>query len=81
MMDDVLSRILNGFSTTFLQADRGFIILRAADGSLAPRCTGTRQPGQDETIRISRNTVKHLMDSKEAILSHEVTMKNRAQRI
>ena len=76
-LDDVLPKVLSSLFKIFLQADRGFIVLRGEDGSLVPRWTKARRPGQDETIRISRTIVRRVMDSKEAILSHDVTKDER----
>jgi serine phosphatase RsbU (regulator of sigma subunit) len=76
-LDDVLPQVLNSLFKIFLQADRGFIVLQEEDQSLVPRWTKARKLGHDETIRISRTIVKHVMDSKEAILSHDVTKDDR----
>jgi len=76
-LDEVLPKVLNSLFKIFLQADRGFIVLRSEDGSLIPRWTKARRAGQDETIRISRTIVRRVMDSKEAILSHDVTKDDR----
>jgi len=76
-LDEVLPKVLGSLFKIFLQADRGFIVLRAEDGSLVPRWTKARRAGQDETIRISRTIVRRVMDSKEAILSHDVTKDDR----
>ena len=76
-LDEVLPKVLSSLFKIFLQADRGFIVLRSDDGSLIPRWTKARRAGQDETIRISRTIVRRVMDSKEAILSHDVTKDDR----
>jgi len=76
-LDEVLPKVLNSLFKIFLQADRGFIVLRSDDGGLVPRWTKARRPIQDETIRISRTIVRRVMDSKEAILSHDVTKDDR----
>ena len=76
-LDDVLPKVLDSLFKIFLQADRGFIVLRGEDGSLVPKWTKARRPGQDETIRISRTIVRRVMESKEAILSHDVTKDER----
>jgi serine phosphatase RsbU (regulator of sigma subunit) len=76
-LDDVLPKVLSSLFKIFLQADRGFIVLRGEDGSLVPRWTKARRLGQDETIRISRTIVRRVMESKEAILSHDVTKDDR----
>lgn len=76
-LDEVLPKVLDSLFKIFLQADRGFIVLRGDDGSLIPRWTKARRAGQDEMIRISRTIVRRVMDSKEAILSHDVTKDDR----
>lgn len=76
-LDEVLPKVLDSLFKIFLQADRGFIVLQGEDGSLVPRWTKARRAGQDETIRISRTIVRRVMDSKEAILSHDVTKDDR----
>lgn len=70
-LDDVLPKVLNSLFKIFLQADRGFIVLQAEDGTLVPRWARARRPGQEETIRISRTIVRRVMESKEAILSRD----------
>jgi serine phosphatase RsbU (regulator of sigma subunit)/pSer/pThr/pTyr-binding forkhead associated (FHA) protein len=76
-LDQVLPQVLNSLFQIFLQADRGFIVLQTEDGSLVPRWTTARKAIHDETIRISRSIVKTVMESKEAILSHDVMKDNR----
>ena len=76
-LDAVLPKVLDSLFKIFLQADRGFIVLCGEDGSILPRWTKTRRPDQEETIRISRTIVRRVLDSKEAILSHDVTKDDR----
>jgi sigma-B regulation protein RsbU (phosphoserine phosphatase) len=68
-LDQVLPRVLNSLFKVFLQADRGFILLRDNRGELAARWTKLRREGSTETIRISRTIVKEVVRSKQAILS------------
>jgi serine phosphatase RsbU (regulator of sigma subunit)/pSer/pThr/pTyr-binding forkhead associated (FHA) protein len=68
-LDQVLPRVLNTLFKVFLQADRGFILLRDERGELVPRWTKLRREGSNETIRISRTIVKEVIRSKQAILS------------
>lgn len=68
-LDDVLPNILKSLFKIFVQADRGFIVLRSDDGKLIPRWTRVRREDQENTIRISRTIVRHVMDTKQAILS------------
>jgi serine phosphatase RsbU (regulator of sigma subunit)/pSer/pThr/pTyr-binding forkhead associated (FHA) protein len=76
-LDQVLPQVLNSLFKIFLQADRGFIVLQTEDGDLVPRWTTARKAVHDETIRISRTIVRRVMESKEAILSHDVTKDDR----
>jgi serine phosphatase RsbU (regulator of sigma subunit)/pSer/pThr/pTyr-binding forkhead associated (FHA) protein len=68
-LDDVLPKILNGLFKIFVQADRGFIVLREESGRLVPRWTKVRREENEDTIRISRTICNQVMDQKEAILS------------
>jgi serine phosphatase RsbU (regulator of sigma subunit)/pSer/pThr/pTyr-binding forkhead associated (FHA) protein len=68
-LDDVLPKILNGLFKIFVQADRGFIVLREESGRLVPRWTKVRREENEDTIRISRTICNHVMEQKEAILS------------
>jgi len=76
-LDDVLPKVLSSLFKIFLQADRGFIVLQAEDGTLVPRWAKARRANQEETIRISRTIVRRVMDSKEAILSHDAARDER----
>jgi serine phosphatase RsbU (regulator of sigma subunit) len=68
-LDDVLPNILKSLFKIFVQADRGFVVLRSDDGKLIPRWTRVRREDQGDTIRISRTIVRHVMETKQAILS------------
>jgi phosphoserine phosphatase RsbU/P len=76
-LDKVLPQVLNSLFKIFLQADRGFIVLKTESGELAPRWTKFRNERRDDTIRISRTIVKHVMESREAILSADATRDER----
>ena len=75
-LDDVLPQLLNSLFKIFVQADRGFIVLKTADGGLAPRWTKLRRE-DDDTIRISKTIVNQVMASKEAILSADAATDER----
>ncbi len=67
---EVLPKLLDSLFSIFLQADRGFVVLRAAGrGDLIPMAVKHRRPEEVETIRISRTIVNEVMAAKEAILS------------
>jgi serine phosphatase RsbU (regulator of sigma subunit)/pSer/pThr/pTyr-binding forkhead associated (FHA) protein len=69
-LDEVLSRILDSLFKIFVQADRGFVLLKqSATGPLVPRAVKHRREGSDDTIRISRTIINQVMNSKEAVLS------------
>ena len=72
-LDAVLATILDSLFKIFLQADRGFVVLKEADGRLVPRWTKVRREGIEDSIRISRTIVRHVMEKKEAILSADAT--------
>ncbi len=76
-LDQVLPRVLNSLFKVFLQADRGFILLRDDQGELLPRWTKLRREGSNETIRISRTIVKEVVRSKQAILSADAAADER----
>ena len=76
-LDEVLPNVLKSLFKIFMQADRGFIVLKNEDGALVPRWTQTRREDADDTIRISRTIVNEVMDSKEAILSADAASDSR----
>lgn len=77
ILDEVLPQVLRSLSKIFLQADRGFIVLRSPTGELVPRHTWTRKQEGEETIRISRTIVRHVMDTRDAILSADASRDER----
>jgi serine phosphatase RsbU (regulator of sigma subunit) len=76
-LDQVLPRVLSSLFKLFLQADRGFILLRDDQGELVPRWTKLRREGSTETIRISRTIVKEVVRTKQAILSADAAADER----
>ena len=77
-LDQVLPKILDSLFKIFVQADRGFIVLREPDGgALAPKAFRQRREDDDENVRISRTIVNKAMNDKEAILSHDAATDKR----
>jgi len=76
-LDKVLPQLLDSLFKIFIQADRGFIILESDSGQLVPRWTKLRRESQDDSLRISRTIVKHVMESREAILSADAASDER----
>ncbi len=68
-LDEVLSKLLNSVFKIFIQADRGFVVLRTGDGILVPKAVKHRRADLEDQIRISRTIVHQVMTSQEAILS------------
>lgn len=76
-LDEVLPKALECLFRIFVQADRGFIVLRGANGELIPRWMKTRRENTGETIRISRTIVHEVMRAKEAVLSADAATDGR----
>ena len=67
---EVLPKLLDSLFAIFLQADRGFIVLRDPQtGRLVPKAVKHRRNDDTQTLRISRTIVNNVMATKEAILS------------
>ena len=75
--DEVLARILEFLFELFMEADRGFIILRDEEGRLQPLGVKTRRPGDDEQIRISRTIVNQVIDTKQPVISSDAAADDR----
>jgi len=76
-LDEVLPQVLKSLFKIFVQADRGFIVLKEKEGRLVPRWTEVRRKGAEDTIRISRTIVNQVIDSQEAILSADAATDER----
>ena len=68
-LDEVLPQVLKSLFKIFVQADRGFIVLETAEGKLIPRWVRLRREDASDTLRISRTIIRHVMDTKQAIIS------------
>lgn len=68
-VEEVLPTLLDTLFKVFLQADRGFIILRNEQGELIPRHTKLRRGDDDRMIRLSKTILNQVVESKQAILS------------
>jgi phosphoserine phosphatase RsbU/P len=76
-LDDVLPQVLKSLFKLFVQADRGFIVLETPEGKLIPRWVRLRREDANDTLRISRTIIRHVMESKEAILSADAASDER----
>lgn len=78
-IDEVLPKVLDSLFRIFIQADRGFIVLKDDQGNLQPRWVKTRRQDQEETVRVSRTILKQVMQDKEAIISLDAGSDERFQ--
>jgi serine phosphatase RsbU (regulator of sigma subunit) len=77
-LDQVLAKLLDNLFGIFLQADRGFIVLRdASSGRLIPKAIKHRRGDQDQPVRISRTILNGVMTTKEAVLSADAATDSR----
>lgn len=69
-LGEVLTKLLNGLFAIFLQADRGFVVLKEPDTErLIPKAVKHRRDETSGQMRISRTILNQVMGAKEAILS------------
>jgi phosphoserine phosphatase RsbU/P len=79
-VDGVLPKLLDSLFKIFLQADRGFVVLRGpADGQLLLKAVKQRRPDGDDAIRISRTIINDVLAHKQAILSADAATDTRFQ--
>jgi sigma-B regulation protein RsbU (phosphoserine phosphatase) len=77
-LGEVLPKLLDNLFAIFLQADRGFIVLKEAKtGKLIPKAIKHRREDSDEPLRISRTILEGVMATKEAILSADAATDSR----
>lgn len=77
-MQEILPKLLDSLFKIFVQADRGFIIMRPRpDAPLAPVATKARRAEDEANMRISRTVVEQAMESKQAILSADASADER----
>ncbi|MEL7500068.1 MAG: SpoIIE family protein phosphatase [Planctomycetota bacterium] len=74
--DQVLNKILDCLFDLFIEADRGFIVLKNEDGILEP-LVKTRRPSDDEQIRISRTVIDDVLTNKRPLLSSDAATDDR----
>ncbi|HEX2733435.1 MAG TPA: sigma 54-interacting transcriptional regulator, partial [Polyangiaceae bacterium] len=67
-----------GYAVELLQAERGFVILRDADGGLVVHSSSTR-PGDIEHQQFSRSIAERVMDTREPIVSMQARSDARMQ--
>jgi phosphoserine phosphatase RsbU/P len=76
-VQEILPKLLDSLFKIFVQADRGFVVMRAkAEGPLVPVAVKSRR-ADDERMRISRTIVEEAMRSRKAILSADAATDER----
>ena len=69
-VDSVLPKLLDSLFKIFVQADRGFVVLRGANpGQLVIKAVKQRRADSEDMIRISRTIINTVLEAKQAILS------------
>ncbi|MEM6799620.1 MAG: FHA domain-containing protein, partial [Planctomycetota bacterium] len=77
-VEEILPKVLDSLFKIFVQADRGFIIMRPEpDGPLVTVEEKARKRAQEDKMRISRTIVEKAMESKQAILSADAASDER----
>jgi sigma-B regulation protein RsbU (phosphoserine phosphatase) len=77
VLDEVLPQILKSLFKIFVQADRGFIVLEGPNNALIPRWVRLRREDANDSLRISRTIVRHVMETRQAILSADAASDER----
>lgn len=77
-LEEVLPKLLDNLFTIFIQADRGFVLLRDKNtGRMIPKAVKSRRPDDSDEIRISRTILNDVVQRKEAILSADAASDTR----
>ena len=75
--DAVLERILDFMFDLFVQADRGFVMLKDSNGTLQPLGFKCRRPTDDENIRVSSTIAEMVMESRRPLISRDAAIDDR----
>ena len=76
-LDKVLPRVLDCLFSLFHQAERGFVIMVDPDGGLKPLAMKLRREDDQMTVRISRTIVRHVLDTRTAVISTDAAADDR----
>ena len=71
-LDKLLEKILTALFK-FVNADRGVILLKEADGSLHPRAA-RRRDGTDGPIQVSSTILNHVINEQKSVITHDASM-------
>lgn len=77
-VEEILPKLLDSLFKIFVQADRGFVVMRPKpDGPLVPVAVKSRRDADEQRMRISRTIVEEAIQSRKAILSADATSDER----
>lgn len=77
-VEEILPKLLDSLFKIFVQADRGFVVMRPKpDGPLVPVEVKNRRAGDEQRTRISRTIIEEAMKSRKAILSADASSDER----
>jgi serine phosphatase RsbU (regulator of sigma subunit) len=77
-VDEILPKLLDSLFKIFVQADRGFVVMRPKpDGPLVPVAVKNRREGDEQRTRISRTIVEEAVKMRKAILSADASSDER----
>lgn len=77
-VDEILPKLLDSLFKIFVQADRGFVIMRPKpEAPLVPVASKARRVHEETDMRISRTIVQQAVDGKQAILSADAASDER----
>ncbi len=77
-VEEILPKLLDSLFKIFVQADRGFVVMRPKpEGPLVPVAVKSRRPGDEEKARISRTIVEEAINGRKAILSADAATDER----
>jgi serine phosphatase RsbU (regulator of sigma subunit) len=77
-VEEILPKLLDSLFKIFVQADRGFVVMRTKPANvLAPVAVKTRRPDDEERLRISRTIVEEAMKTRKAFLSADASSDER----
>jgi len=75
---EILPKLLDSLFNIFVQADRGFVIMRPKpEAPLVPVASKARRPGDEDNMRISRTIVEQAVEGRKAILSADAATDER----
>jgi sigma-B regulation protein RsbU (phosphoserine phosphatase) len=77
-VEDILPKLLDSLFKIFVQADRGFVVMRPRpEGPLVPVAVKSRRAGDEQRMRLSRTIVEEAIKSRKAILSADAASDER----